>query len=87
MGPIRNGCNMNKAMERLSSTRIGLWEFLWKLLVVLFIIMPICVGGFFWIGVQSDALLNIHLLKFIMPFIGSAVGVLITAVLIMAGHK
>jgi hypothetical protein len=71
----------------MNSVKIGVWEFLWKFLLVIFIIMPVCMGLSFWIGVQADAALNIHLLKFIMPFIGSAVGVFFTALLILVGHK
>jgi len=60
---------------------------LYKFLIVLFIIMPVCMGVCFWIGVQADAALNIHLLKFIMPFVGSLVGLFFTALLLQAGHK
>ena len=74
-------------IKNLASVKIGIWEFVYKFLLVLFFIMPICMGGCFWIGVQADAALNIHLLKFIMPFIGSAVGLFFTALLIQAGHK
>ncbi|MGD0855188.1 MAG: hypothetical protein ABSA18_05225 [Dehalococcoidia bacterium] len=74
-------------LKRLSTVKIGIVEFLYKFLLVLFIIMPVSMGVCFWIGVQADAALNIHLLKFIMPFIGSAVGFFFTALLIMAGHK
>jgi hypothetical protein len=74
-------------IKRLTSVNIGILEFLYKFLLVLFVIMPICMGGCFWIGVQADAALNIHLLKFIMPFIGSAVGLFFTALLLQAGHK
>jgi len=44
-------------------------------------------GGCFWIGVQADAALNIHFLKFIFPFVGSLVGLFFTALLLLAGHK
>jgi hypothetical protein len=74
-------------IKRLTSVKIGALEFVYKFLLVLFVIMPICMGGCFWIGVQADAALNIHLLKFIMPFVGSAVGIFFTALLIQAGHK
>jgi hypothetical protein len=74
-------------IERLGSVTIGIWEFLWKFFVVLIIIMPICVLGCFWIGMQVDALLNIHFLKFLMPFVGSGVGVFCTGALLMMGHK
>jgi len=74
-------------LKRLSTVKIGIVEFLYKFLLVLLIIMPVSMGVCFWIGVQADAALNIHLLKFIMPFIGSAVGFFFTALLIMAGHK
>ena len=77
---------MRKTMERLNSTKIGIGEFLWKFFVVLCVIMPICVGGCFWIGMQADALFNIHLLKFIMPFVGSGIGFFFTSLLIMTGH-
>jgi len=77
----------NAVMERLNSVEIGIPEFLGKFFVVLFIIMPICVGGCFWIGVQMDASLNIHLLKFMMPFVGSLVGFIFASLLVMMGHK
>ncbi len=73
--------------KRLTTIKIGTLEFLYKFLLVLFIIMPICMGGCFWIGVQADAALNIHLLKFIMPFVGSLIGLFFTALLLLAGHK
>lgn len=73
--------------KKLLTIKIGIVEFLWKFLVVLFVIMPISMGICFWLGVQADAALNIHLLKFIMPFIGSGVGFFFTALLILAGHK
>ncbi len=73
--------------KRLATIKIGVLEFVYKFLLVLFVIMPLCMGVCFWIGVQADAALNIHLLKFIMPFIGSAVGFFFTALLIQAGHK
>ena len=74
-------------IKKLTSIKIGILEFLYKFLLVLFVIMPVCLGGCFWIGVQADAALNIHLLKFIMPFIGSMVGLFFTALLLQAGHK
>jgi hypothetical protein len=73
--------------KRLTGIKIGVLEFVYKFLLVLFVIIPICMGGCFWIGVQADSALNIHLLKFIMPFVGSAVGFFFTALLVMAGHK
>jgi len=73
--------------KRLTTIKIGVLEFVYKFLLVLFVIMPICMGICFWIGVQADAALNIHLLKFIMPFVGSAAGFFFTALLIQAGHK
>jgi hypothetical protein len=73
--------------KRLTGIKIGVLEFVYKFLLVLFVIMPVCMGICFWIGVQADAALNIHLLKFIMPFIGSAIGFFFTALLIQAGHK
>ena len=73
--------------KRLTTIKIGVLEFVYKFLLVLFVIMPVCMGICFWIGVQADAALNIHLLKFIMPFIGSAVGFFFTALLLQAGHR
>jgi hypothetical protein len=73
--------------KRLATIKIGILEFVYKFLLVLFVIMPICMGICFWIGVQADAALNIHFMKFIMPFIGSAVGFFFTALLLQAGHK
>ena len=72
--------------KRLTTIKIGALEFLYKFLLVLFVIMPVCMGLTFWIGVQADAALNIHFLKFVMPFVGSAVGVFFTALLLQAGH-
>jgi len=74
-------------LKRLTTIKIGVLEFLYKFLIVLCLIMPICMGGCFWIGVQIDAAINIHLFKFIMPFIGSFVGLFFTALLLQAGHK
>jgi hypothetical protein len=73
--------------KKLTTIKIGVLEFVYKFLLVLFVIMPVCMGICFWIGVQADAAFNIHLLKFIMPFVGSAVGFFFTALLIQAGHK
>ena len=73
--------------KRLATIKIGILEFVYKFLLVLFVIMPVCMGICFWIGVQADAALNIHFLKFVMPFVGSAVGVFLTALLLQAGHK
>jgi hypothetical protein len=73
--------------KRLTTIKIGAIEFLYKFLLVLFVIMPVCMGLTFWLGVQADAALNIHFLKFVMPFVGSAVGVFFTALLLQAGHK
>jgi hypothetical protein len=72
--------------KRLTTIKVGVLEFVYKFLLVLFVIMPVCMGLSFWIGVQADAALNIHLLKFIMPFVGSAAGFFLTALLIQAGH-
>ena len=76
-----------KMIEKLNSVQIGIGEFLWKFFVVLVFIMPICVGGCFWIGVQLDAVANIHLLKFIMPFVGSFIGFILASLLVMMGHN
>ena len=74
-------------IKKLTSVKLGVLEFVYKFFLVLFFIMPVCIGGCFWLGVQIDAMLNIHLLKFIMPFVGSAVGLFFTALLILTGHK
>jgi len=49
--------------------------------------MPGCMGGFFWLGLQLDALINIHLLKFVLSFLGTAAGIYLTILLVVAGHK
>ncbi|MDD5169369.1 MAG: hypothetical protein PHN75_11170 [Syntrophales bacterium] len=74
-------------LKKLMNTKTSLVEFLYKFLLVLFFIMPVSIGVCFWIGVQVDALINMHLFKFIMPFIGSAIGFCFTALLVMAGHR
>ena len=79
--------NLIDMMERASSVKIGIGEFLWKFLVVFVVVVPVCVGGCFWIGVQIDAVLNIHFLKFIMPFVGSFAGFIFASLLVMTGHK
>lgn len=84
---MSNQLIMNNTMDRLNSVKIGIGEFLWKFFVVLCVIMPICVGGCFWIGMQVDAIFNIHLLKFIMPFVGSGIGFFFTSLLLMMGHN
>jgi hypothetical protein len=73
-------------LKNLLSVNTSVWEFLLKFPLVLFVIMPVCMGGFFWLGVQTDALLNINFFKFLFPFLGTVVGVYFTALLIMAGH-
>lgn len=73
--------------KRLTTIKIGTLEFLYKFLIVLFVIMPACMGAFFWIGIQVDSVINIHLFKFIMPFLGAAAGFFFTALLLQAGHK
>ena len=74
---------MLKKLLKVSTSPV---EFLLKFPVVLFLIMPGCMGGAFWIGYQIDTALHIHLLKFILPFIGTALGVALTSLLLMAGH-
>jgi hypothetical protein len=56
--------------KRLTTIKIGALEFVYKFLLVLFVIMPVCMGVCFWI-----------------PFIGSAVGLFFTALLLQAGHQ
>jgi len=86
-GVLNADLGVRAMLKRLTTIKIGTLEFLYKFLLVLFIIMPVCMGGCFWIGVQADAAFNIHLLKFIMPFVGSLVGLFFTALLLQAGHK
>jgi hypothetical protein len=74
-------------LKRLLTVNISIWEFMYKFPLVLFVIMPVCMGGFFWIGMQIDTALNIHFLKFIFPFIGTFVGIFFAGLLIQAGHK
>jgi hypothetical protein len=74
---------MLKKLLKVSTSPV---EFLLKFPVVLFLIMPGCMGGAFWIGLQIDTALHIHLLKFILPFIGTALGVTLTSLLLVAGH-
>jgi len=73
-------------LKNLLRINTSWWEFLIKFPLVLFVIMPGCMGGSFWIGVQLDATAHINFLKFIFPFIGTLVGVYITSLLIMVGH-
>jgi len=73
-------------LKKLLSVNTSGWEFLLKFPLVLFVIMPGCMGGAFWAGVLVDTALNIHLLKFVLPFAGTILGVFLTALLIMAGH-
>jgi len=73
-------------LKKLQNTNTSLWEFLLKFPLVLFVIMPGCMGGTFWIGMQLDTALNIHFFKFVFPFIGTFVGIFLTGLLIMAGH-
>jgi hypothetical protein len=73
-------------LKKLLSINTGPLEFLVKFLIVFFLIMPGCMGGAFWIGLQIDTALHIHLLKFLLPFVGTIVGVYLTALVIAAGH-
>ena len=43
-------------------------------------------GGAVWLGIQIDTAMHIHLLKFVLPFIGTILGVFLTALLLIAGH-
>jgi hypothetical protein len=74
---------MLKKLLKISTSPL---EFLLKFPVVLFMIMPGCMGGAFWVGLQMDTALHIHLLKFILPFAGTILGVYLTALVIAAGH-
>jgi hypothetical protein len=49
--------------------------------------MPGCIGGFFWIGCQIDALLSINVLKLILPGAGSILGLYLTGLLVLLGHS
>jgi hypothetical protein len=73
-------------LKNLLAVNTSWWEFLLKFPVVLFLIMPGCMGGAVWLGIQLDTALHIHLLKFVLPFIGTIVGVFLTALLLAAGH-
>ena len=73
-------------LKNLLHINTGVWEFLIKFPLVLFVIMPGCMGGAFWIGVRVDAALNIDFMKFVLPVIGTSIGIFLTALLIMAGH-
>jgi len=73
-------------LKKLLSINTGPLEFLVKFLIVFFLVMPGCMGGAFWVGLQIDTALHIHLLKFILPFVGTIVGVYLTALVIAAGH-
>ncbi|MGA2158421.1 MAG: hypothetical protein ABSG90_04290 [Dehalococcoidia bacterium] len=74
-------------LKRVMGVNTSLWEFLVKFPLSLFIIMPGCMGGAFWIGYQIDAAANIHFLKFIFPFLGTFLGLYVTGLLIMLGHS
>jgi hypothetical protein len=73
-------------LGNVQRTNTGLAEFFLKFSIVLLVIMPACILGSFWIGWQLDKLLNIDFLKLIAPIGGSLVGLLFTALLILAGH-
>jgi hypothetical protein len=73
-------------LKNLLNINTSILEFMLKFPLALFVIMPASMGGFFWLGVQIDTMLNIHFLKFLLPFIGTGVGIYLTGLLIMAGH-
>lgn len=52
----------------------------------MFMIMPVCIFGCFWIGFQLDSLLRIHIFKMIFPVAGSVIGLFFTGLLILLGH-
>jgi hypothetical protein len=74
-------------LNRLMKINTSAPEFLYKFPLVLFIIMPVCMGGCFWVGMQVDSVFNIHFFKFIFPFLGTSIGLFLTILLILAGHK
>jgi hypothetical protein len=73
-------------LKKIMSVNTSWWEFLLKFPLALFVIMPVCMGGAFWIGFQIDSAVHIHFLKFIFPFLGTFLGVYLTGLLIMLGH-
>jgi len=73
-------------LSKLQNINTGIIEFLFKFVLVSFLIMPACILGCFWIGVQIDSVLNINFLKFIFPLIGTVAGFSFTALLIVSGH-
>jgi hypothetical protein len=73
-------------LKQLLKINTSWWEFLIKFPIVLFIIMPLSMGGAFWLGLIIDSLIHIHLFKLILPFGGTVLGVYLTALLILAGH-
>jgi hypothetical protein len=73
-------------IKKVQNTNTGIIEFLVKFPIVTFVIMPGCVGGAFWIGLQVDSAAHIHFLKFIFPFFGMVLGIYLTGLLIMLGH-
>jgi hypothetical protein len=76
-------CNMLKKLQNANTS----WsEFFLKFPIVFFFIMPVSMGGCFWIGFQFDSLLNIHILKIIFPVVGLVVGLYLTALFILLGH-
>jgi len=73
-------------LKKVQNTDTGIIEFLVKFPIAIFVIMPVCMGGAFWIGLQVDSALHIHFLKFIFPFLGTFLGIFLTGLLIMLGH-
>ncbi len=73
-------------LKKVQNTDTGIIEFLVKFPIAIFVIMPGCMGGAFWIGLQVDSALHIHFLKFIFPFLGTFLGICLTGLLITLGH-
>ena len=73
-------------LRKLQNANTGWVEFFLKFPIVFFFIMPICMGGCFWIGFQLDSLLNVHIFKMISPVVGSVIGLYLTALFILLGH-
>jgi len=73
-------------LKKLQDTNTGFLEFFIKFPVMFFLVMPASMGGCFWVGLQLDSLLNIHLLKMVFPVIGSVLGLYLTGLLVLWGH-
>jgi ABC-type uncharacterized transport system permease subunit len=64
-------------------------EFIWKMAVSLFVIMPICIGGaaFGFYQVATNLQSNIPVITSVGAFIGTVLGFIGTICLVKIGHK